>query len=59
MPELMKLSGRPNRAKYRDRVVRPILDAGLAEMTIPDKPRSFPEQYLTTPADLRVLEEEV
>lgn len=37
--ELMSLIGRSNRTKFRDQVLRTLLDAGFIEMTIPDKPR--------------------
>ena len=40
--ELMAPSGRTNRTKFRDQVLRPLFDAGLLELTIPDKPRSPP-----------------
>jgi hypothetical protein len=50
LPELMSPSGRTNRTKFRDQVVAPLLDAGLLEMTIPDKPRSSKQQYRTTEA---------
>lgn len=41
-------SGRTDRTKFRDQVVAPLLEAGLLEMTIPDKPRSSKQQYCTT-----------
>ena len=48
----MKPSGRSDHTKFRDQVLRPLLDAGLLEMTIPDKPRSSRQQYRTTAAGL-------
>lgn len=56
MPELMELSKRSNRTKFRDQVIRPLLEAGLLEMTIPDKPRSSKQRYQTTPAGGKLLE---
>lgn len=50
LPELMAPSGRTNRTKFRDQVLAPLLEAGLVEMTIPDKPRSPKQQYRTTDA---------
>ena len=47
--------GRADRTKFRDQVVRPLLDAGLLEMTIPDKPRSSRQRYRTTEAGRRIL----
>ena len=55
--ELMELAGRSNRTKFREQVVRPLLEAGWLEMTIPDKPRSSKQQYRTTEAGLRALKE--
>ncbi len=57
MPELLALAGRTNRTKFRDQVVRPLLDAGLLEMTIPDKPRSSRQRYRTTPAGRQLADE--
>jgi ATP-dependent DNA helicase RecG len=38
-----------------DQVLAPLLDAGLIEMTIPDKPRSSKQRYRTTEAGRRRL----
>jgi len=46
--DLMALLGRSNRTKFRDQVLKPLLDAGLVEMTIPDKPRSSRQKYQMT-----------
>ncbi|NIA13656.1 MAG: DUF4062 domain-containing protein [Nitrospiraceae bacterium] len=46
--DLMDLLGRTNRTKFRDQVLKPLLDAGLVKMTIPDKPRSSKQKYLIT-----------
>jgi len=46
--ELMKLAGRADRTKFRNQVLRPLLDAGLIEMTIPDKPTSSKQKYRLT-----------
>lgn len=51
--ELMESVGRANRTKFREQVLRPLLDAGLLERTIPDKPRSSKQRYRTTAAGLR------
>lgn len=57
LQELMEPSGRTNRTKFRDQVLSPLLEAGLIEMTIPDKPRSPQQRYRTTPAGERLLGE--
>lgn len=56
--ELMAPAGRTNRTKFRDQVLAPLLDAGLLEMTSPDKPRSSRQQYRTTAAGRAALENE-
>jgi DNA-binding PadR family transcriptional regulator len=53
---MMEICGRTNRTKFRDQVLRPLLDAGLLEMTIPDKPRSSKQQYRITDAGRQILE---
>jgi len=50
LPELMAPSGVKNKTRFRDQVVAPLLDAGLLEMTVPDKPRSSKQQYCITDA---------
>jgi predicted HTH transcriptional regulator len=55
LPELMAPSGVKNKTRFRDQVVAPLLDAGLLEMTIPDKPRSSKQQYHTTNAGRAAL----
>lgn len=53
---LMELCGRRDRTKFRDQVIRPLLDTGLIEMTIPDKPTSSRQRYHTTPAGQGLVE---
>ena len=55
LAELMGPSGRTDRTKFRDQVVAPLLESGLLEMTIPDKPRSSKQQYHTTDAGRAAL----
>ena len=54
--EFLELCGRSDRTKFRDQVIRPLLDAGLLEMTVPDKPRSSKQRYRTTVAGRRALD---
>lgn len=56
--DLMHLCSRSDRTKFRDQVLRPLLEAGWLEMTIPDKPRSSKQRYRTTDAGRRRLDEE-
>jgi hypothetical protein len=44
----MEIAGRSDRTKFRNQVLRPLLDAGLIEMTIPDKPISSKQKYWLT-----------
>jgi ATP-dependent DNA helicase RecG len=53
----MSLIGRANRTKFRDQVLKPLLDAGLIEMTIPDKPASSKQKYRLTEKGKRMLNE--
>jgi ATP-dependent DNA helicase RecG len=53
--ELMKAAGRTDRTKFRNQVLKPLLEAGLVEMTIPDKPRSSKQQYRLTDAGRQYL----
>ena len=46
--ELMQMAGRSNRTKFRDQVLKPLMEAGWLEMTIPDKPRSSKQKYRLT-----------
>ena len=46
----MAIDGRTNRTKFRDQVIRPLLDQGVLEMTLPDKPTSSQQKFRLTPA---------
>ncbi|MFZ2634099.1 MAG: hypothetical protein WA081_06515 [Desulfosalsimonadaceae bacterium] len=46
--DLMGILGRSNRTKFRDQVLKPLIEDGLIEMTIPDKPRSSRQKYRLT-----------
>jgi ATP-dependent DNA helicase RecG len=56
LPELMTPSGPKNKTRFRDQIIAPLLDAGLLEMTVPDKPRSPKQQYQATAAGLAALQ---
>jgi len=53
--ELMQLVGRTNRTKFRDQVLKPLLEAGWLEMTISDKPTSSKQRYRLTEAGRDIL----
>jgi len=44
--DLMAIAGRSDRIKFRHQVLNPLLEEGLIEMTVPDKPRSSKQKYL-------------
>ena len=44
----MAIAGRTNRTKFRDQVLNPLLQDGLLEMTIPEKPNSRLQKYRLT-----------
>lgn len=56
--ELMAWTGRANRTKFRDQLLSPLLEAGLVEMTYPDKPRSSKQRYRLTERGLALLAEQ-
>ena len=55
--ELMSAIGRQNRTKFRDGLIRPLIEGGLLAYTIPDKPRSRLQRYRTTRAGLAALKQ--
>jgi predicted transcriptional regulator len=46
--DLMEIAKRTDRTKFRNQVLNPLLNAGLLEMTTPDKPRSSKQKYRLT-----------
>jgi len=53
--ELMKFSNRTNRTKYRDQVIKPLMEDGYLEQTIPDKPTSSNQKYRLTSLGKKVI----
>ena len=53
--ELMESAGRSNRTKFRDQVLRPLLEQSWIEMTIPDKPTSNKQKYRLTARGKEIL----
>ena len=50
LPELMAPFDRTNKSKFRDQVLAPLIEAGLIERTVADKPRSPKQRYRITEA---------
>jgi ATP-dependent DNA helicase RecG len=46
--DFMTLTGRSDRTKFRNQVIKPLIEAGWIEMTIPDKPTSSSQKYRLT-----------
>jgi hypothetical protein len=53
--ELMQILNRSDRTKFRDGLVKPLVGAGLLQLTIPDRPRSRMQRYRTTEAGIAAL----
>jgi ATP-dependent DNA helicase RecG len=56
--ELITIAGRSDRTKFRHQVLNPLLERGLIEMTIPNKPRSSRQKYRLTERGRRFLAEQ-
>ncbi len=54
--ELMEIFDRTNRTKFRDQVIKPLIDEGWIEMTIPDKPTSSKQKYRITEKGRQLLQ---
>jgi len=55
--ELMAVTGRSDRTKFRNQVLGPLMEDDLVEMTIPDKPRSSKQRYRLTEKGRRLIED--
>lgn len=55
--EMMDLIGWKDRTKFRKKFVYPLLEQGTLEMTIPDKPSSSKQRYITTKMGLKILDD--
>jgi len=56
--DLMKVAGQTNRTRFRKTVLRPLLDANILAMTIPDKPKSSKQRYRLTDNGREILKTE-
>jgi len=55
--DLMEIVGRTDRTKFRNQILKPLLDNGLLQMTVPEKPRSSNQRYQITEQGRMVLEQ--
>ena len=46
--DLITITGRSDRTKFRHQVLNPLIEMQLIEMTMPDKPRSSKQKYRLT-----------
>ena len=53
--ELRAFAGWTNHTKFKNRILNPLIDDGLLEMTIPDKPNSRLQKYRLTDKGCRSL----
>jgi ATP-dependent DNA helicase RecG len=53
--DLMAVTGRSNRTKFRNQVLKPLLSSELIEMTVPDKPSSSKQKYRLTEKEQAAL----
>ncbi len=54
--ELIVLTNRTDRTKFRRQVLNPLLEEGLVEMTCPKKPTSSKQMYRITDKGIQVLQ---
>lgn len=53
--DLMLVAGKTNKTRFRNQEIKPLLEAGWLEMTIPDKPTSSRQKYRITEAGKKLL----
>jgi ATP-dependent DNA helicase RecG len=46
--KLMELIGRSDPTNFRNQVLKPLLEDGLLDLTVPDKPHSSKQKYRLT-----------
>jgi ATP-dependent DNA helicase RecG len=55
--QLLQVVGRTDRTKFRNLLIRPLLQSGLLQLTVPEKPQSRMQRYRLTPAGEAALRE--
>ena len=51
--ELMKILNRSNKTKFKDTIIKPLIENGFIELTNPDKPKSPAQKYRLTSKFIR------
>jgi ATP-dependent DNA helicase RecG len=53
---MLAFMGLSDRTKFRRKYIRPLLEAGILELTIPEKPNSQNQKYRLTAKGLGILD---
>ena len=54
--EMLAFMGLTDRTKFRRKYIRPLLEAGIIEQTMPEKPNSRNQKYQLTAKGLELIE---
>jgi ATP-dependent DNA helicase RecG len=54
--EMLAFMGLTDRTKFRRKYIRPLLEAGIIEQTMPEKPNSRNQKYQLTAKGLELVE---
>lgn len=54
--ELMQLSSQTNRSRMVNRYLKPLIQAGLVQLTLPNSPQSSKQKYVLTPTGAKLLQ---
>ena len=55
---MMGHADQTNRTRFRNAVLKPLIECGLLEATIPDKPRSSKQKYRLTAMGRAIMKKE-
>lgn len=55
MGEILTFLNRSDRTKFKKRYINPLIEEGMLELTVPDKPKSSNQRYVTTKIGERFL----
>lgn len=54
--EILSFMGAADRTKFRRKYIYPLLESGILELTVPDKPNSRNQKYRLTPKGMSLVE---
>lgn len=52
----MQLSSQTNRSRMVNRYLKPLIQAGLVQLTLPKSPQSSKQKYVLTPTGAKLLQ---